>query len=69
MASDWITSGDAAQLSGYHRVHLLRLLRAQLIRAKKFGGVWMVSRSSLLAYVRAAERATDRRRGARHGRG
>lgn len=65
MAEDWITTAEAARLSGYHLVHLRRLIRAGAIRAQKFGPTWQVDRSSLLTYVRAAEKAEDKRRGAR----
>jgi excisionase family DNA binding protein len=63
MAETWITTKQAAELSGYHPVHLLRLVRAGSIKARKFGIVWQVDRASLQAYIRAAEKSGDRRRG------
>ena len=63
--AEWITTKQAAELSGYHPVHLLRLLRAGNIKARKFGIVWQVERASLQAYIRAAEKSEDKRRGAR----
>jgi Helix-turn-helix domain len=62
---DWITVNEAADLSGYHPVHLRRLMRAGLVKARKFGFVWQVGRSSLLAYLRAAQESEDKRRGAK----
>lgn len=65
MASQWITSKQAAEQSGYHPDHLRRLIRAGLVKGRKFGIVWQVDRVSLLAYVRAAEESEDKRRGAK----
>ncbi len=65
MATDWITTTEAAELSGYHSEHLRELIREGKIKAQKFGIVWQISRKSLLAYVKAAEKSVDKRRGAR----
>ncbi len=65
MATDWITTTQAVQLTGYHPVHLRRLIRAGLIKARKFGILWQVDRASLLEYMRAAEQSEDKRRGGR----
>ncbi len=65
MAEDWITTQQAVKLSGYHPDHLRRLMRAELVKARKFGIVWQVDRPSLVAYVRAANRSEDKRRGAK----
>ncbi len=65
MANQWITTLEAAELSGYHVNHLRRLIRAGDIKARKFGIVWQVDRASLLAYKRAAEKSEDKRRGAK----
>ncbi len=62
---EWITTGEAVQLSGYHAVHLRRLIHEGKIKAHKFGIVWQVDRVSLTAYVRAAEKSNDKRRGAK----
>ena len=47
----WITTTEAAQISGYHRDHIRRLIRIEEIDARKWGRDWMVSRESLLAYL------------------
>ena len=65
MAENWITTQQAAELSGYHPVHLRRLIQAGHVKARKFGIVWQVDRASLLAYMREAEKSTDKRRGAK----
>jgi excisionase family DNA binding protein len=63
MAEEWLTTAEAAELSGYHKIHLRRLLRAGKVKGKKFGPTWQVSRQSLLDYIEAAERSKDKRRG------
>ncbi len=50
--ADWITTKEAAELTGYHRNHVLRLLETGRVKAQKWGIQWQVSRSSLLAYVK-----------------
>ncbi len=52
MATDWITTTEAAELSGYHPVHLRVLIREGRIKGRKFGIVWQVSRKSLMEYLR-----------------
>ncbi len=65
MAEDWITTAEAAQLSGYNVAYLRELIRNGQLRAQKWGRDWQVSRSSLLAFMRAAEASSDNRRGAK----
>jgi len=63
VAEDWITSSEAAQLSGYHPEYIRELVRTGKIEGRKFGIVWQVSKQSLLAYLRAAEKSDDKRHG------
>ncbi len=63
MATEWITTQEAAELSGYHPDHLRELIRAGKVGAVKKGNAWWVARKSLLAYLRAAQKSTDKRRG------
>jgi excisionase family DNA binding protein len=65
MATDWITTTEAAQLSGYHPEHIRRLVRSGDVEARKFGIVWQVNKTSLLAFVNAAAKSSDKRRGAK----
>ena len=58
---DWITTAEAVTLSGYHIEHLRELARDQKIKAQKWGREWQVSRSSLLAYIRKAEKLGEKR--------
>ncbi len=61
--ADWISVEEAAELSGYNAEHVRRLIRTKLILAAKKGVMWWVDRQSLLAYLKAAAKSTDRRRG------
>ena len=61
MASDWITTDEAADLSGYHSDHVRRLILDKKIKAQKWGRDWQVSRSDLMAYVRRMEKAGEKR--------
>ena len=62
-SDDWITTQEAAELSGYHVNHLRRLIRQGLIKAQKFGPVWQISRQSLVIYVVDSKKSGDGRRG------
>lgn len=59
--ADWITSAEAAKLSGYSAYHILELIHAGKVKAQKFGEVWQIDRPSLLAYVKAAEKLGAKR--------
>lgn len=61
MAETWITTVEAAELTGYHLVHIRRLIIADKVKGRKFGPLWQVERSSLLAYVRKAEKLGAKR--------
>ncbi len=63
MPDDWITTTEAAGLSGYHPERVRELIRDGKIEARKFGTIWQVSQSSLLAYVKAAKKTDDKRWG------
>ena len=60
---EWITTADAAELSGYHVNHIRRLIRWKQIKARKFGPVWQVNRQDLLEFIEQAEDSGDNRRG------
>lgn len=63
IGDDWITTQEAADLSGYHPDHLRRLIRAGEIRARKLSFLWLVSRQSLMDYLSKANESSDNRRG------
>jgi excisionase family DNA binding protein len=58
---EWLTTSDAAQLSGYHVERIRELIREGKITARKFGPVWAVHKGSLLAYVLKMEEAGNKR--------
>lgn len=60
---EWITTQEAAELSGYHVNHLRRLIRAGDIQARKISFLWFVQRQSLLDYMARAVESDDKRRG------
>ncbi len=61
MADDWISTREAAKLSGYHVKHVQRLIRAGELKARKVVIVWLVSRSSLTAYLRRQDQQGQKR--------
>ena len=63
MAEEWLTTAEAAELSGYHPERIRELVRDGRINGRKFGIVWQIDRSSLLAFLNEAEDSGDRRRG------
>jgi excisionase family DNA binding protein len=63
MIEEWLTTDQAADFSGYHVIHLRRLIRAKKIKGRKFGPVWQVNKASLNEYIRAANKSGDKRRG------
>ncbi len=61
MTDDWITTAEAAELSGYHLDYIRILIRAEKVKARKFGIVWQVDRASLLAYTRKTAKIGEKR--------
>ena len=58
---EWITVQEASKISGYNEEYITRLIREGKINAKKFGFVWQVSRSSMLAYTENTEKLGNKR--------
>ena len=63
--ADWITTDEAAEISGYHVVYLRELIRNKKIEAEKKGGSFWVKRESLMTYMKEAEASTDKRHGSK----
>jgi hypothetical protein len=63
MPDDWITTAQAAELSGLHPKYIPRLLRDNggPVVSRKFGRDFQVSRRSLLAYMRRVEKLGEKR--------
>lgn len=60
---DWITTQEAAELSGYHVNYLRKLIRRGDIQGRKISIVWLIDRQSLLDYMAQAAESEDKRRG------
>ncbi|HNT23311.1 MAG TPA: helix-turn-helix domain-containing protein [Anaerolineales bacterium] len=59
---DWLTSKEAAELTGYNIQHIRRLARAGKVKTQKFGDIWMIGRVSLLTYLEEEGIAPELRR-------
>lgn len=59
--ADWITTTEAARLTGYHPDYIRKLIRGGKVNARKFGIVWQVDRGSLMAHARKVERLGEKR--------
>ena len=49
--ADYITTEEAADLSGYHVNYIRRIMRQGKIKGRKAGIVWLIERPSLLEYL------------------
>jgi excisionase family DNA binding protein len=63
MAEEWLTTAEAAELSGYHPERIRELVRDGRINGRKFGIVWQIDRRSLLAFLKETKDSGDKRRG------
>ena len=66
MAQEWITSTEAAKISGYHPDYIRKLLQNGKIVGQKFGTVWQIDRASLEGYL-ARMKVKGQRRGPKPG--
>ena len=62
---EWITTEEAADLSGYSLQYVQRLARQGHIGAQKKSRTWWVDRDVLASYVRAMTAREDKRAGPR----
>ena len=62
---DWISTEEAAELTGYTTANIRYLCRTGKVRGRKFARSWMVDRASVLEVARQAmeKRKTDKRFG------
>lgn len=51
---DWITTEEAAEISGYHVNYIRRLMRQGKLNGRK-AGVWWIDKASLRAYLELVE--------------
>jgi len=54
--TEWITTGEAARLTGYSSVTVRWLVREGRIKGRKRGRDWFVDKESVLDYVREMKR-------------
>lgn len=67
MAEEWITTKKAAELLGVTDAHIRYLLGKSRIKGKKFAGVWMVSKQSVVEYGEKIEHLGRKKHGLRFG--
>jgi len=58
---EWLTSYDAAHMSGYNPDYIRQLIRSKKVTGRKWGPSWQVNRESLKAYMKKAEKMGERR--------
>jgi excisionase family DNA binding protein len=61
--TEWISSEEAATMSGYHVEHIRRLIRQGKVRAEKKGHDWWIDRTDLAAYLENKKESGDNRWG------
>ena len=57
MPTDWISTEEAAELSGYHPEYIRRLVRRGKIEAARKGAMFWISRASLIAFLKENKKA------------
>ena len=50
--NQWLTTSEAAELTGYTRAHIRRMLIAKQIEGIKRGRDWLINRESILDHKR-----------------
>lgn len=53
--SEWITTREAAELSGYRPLNIIRIVNKGHVRGVKVGRDWLVNKDDVLAYVEKIE--------------
>jgi excisionase family DNA binding protein len=61
MAEDWITTQQAAEVTGYTADYVRKLAISGKVKGRRWGRDWQIDRRSLLAYVKAAEKLGAKR--------
>lgn len=61
--TNWLTTTEAAELSGYHPERIRELIREGKVQAQKKGNAWWVDQASLQAYMHTVQKTIDRRHG------
>jgi len=58
---DWLTTYEAARISGYNPDYIRQLIRSQKVQGRKWGLSWQVSWQSLEQYKKKTEKLGERR--------
>ncbi len=58
---DWLTTYEAAMVSGYNPDYIRQLIRSNKVQGRKWGLAWQVNRRSLEEYLKTAEKLGERR--------
>ena len=61
MADEWITTKEAAELSGYTADYVRKLAIAGKVKGQRWGRDWQIERRSILNYIKTAEEFGERR--------
>jgi excisionase family DNA binding protein len=56
---EWITTGEAAELTGYATAYIRQLIKRGRLKAKKRGRDWFLDKAEVLAYVEKMTRLGD----------
>ena len=49
--TEWITTKEAAELTGYNVIYLRQLIKREQLQARKLGRDWFLHKEKLLAYA------------------
>lgn len=56
MADDWVTTDEAARLTGYTSSYFRKAIKRGLLHAKKHGRDWVLSKREVRAYAARMKR-------------
>ena len=59
--ADWLTTKEAAELTGYTTDHIRKMASAGKLKAQRWGRDWQIERRSLLAHVKAVAKLGRKR--------
>ncbi len=59
IGEEWLTTDDAARLSGYTEAYMRQLALRKRVKAFKVGRDWLLNRAELLDYARAMKALGD----------
>lgn len=59
--AEWITTKQAAELTGYTQRRVRQLAKAGKVKGQRWGRDWQIDQKSILSYVRKAEESGEKR--------